>query len=211
MSKVSQDLEIAGLQLGLPAVLKTAGFGYDGKGQFTIHTGSELLMAWEHVGEREAVLEAFIDFEREAISRRGTLLRWAVCPLRSGRKPASQPHPGRHHRARLCCRDVEARCNRDCAHDSREARCCRRAVRRILSAPGRNACSSTNWPRARTIRGTSRSMRASPASLSSSFAPSAACRSAPCEQLAPAAMANLLGDLWEQEEPDWAAAAQRPT
>jgi 5-(carboxyamino)imidazole ribonucleotide synthase len=30
------------------------------------------------------------------------------------------------------------------------------------------------------------------------------------EQLRPAAMANLLGDLWERGEPDWAAACADP-
>jgi 5-(carboxyamino)imidazole ribonucleotide synthase len=31
------------------------------------------------------------------------------------------------------------------------------------------------------------------------------------ESLAPAAMANLLGDLWAEGEPDWAAALQMPS
>lgn len=59
------DLTAAANELGLPAILKSADFGYDGKGQFRIASQSELEAAWRAVGEREAVLEAFIDFDCE--------------------------------------------------------------------------------------------------------------------------------------------------
>jgi 5-(carboxyamino)imidazole ribonucleotide synthase len=60
-----EDLQKAAAEIGLPAILKTADFGYDGKGQVRIlHTG-ELDAAWKAVGECESVLEAFVDFERE--------------------------------------------------------------------------------------------------------------------------------------------------
>ena len=59
------DLQLRAAELGLPAILKTADFGYDGKGQFRITNESELEAAWKAVGEREAVLEAFVDFDRE--------------------------------------------------------------------------------------------------------------------------------------------------
>src|ERR1700732_3031404 len=60
-----EDLEQAVVELGLPAVLKTAAFGYDGKGQFLIRSQDQLAEAWSAIGRQEAVLEAFIDFERE--------------------------------------------------------------------------------------------------------------------------------------------------
>lgn len=60
-----EELTQATNDLGLPAILKTADFGYDGKGQYRIKSWQELAEAWRAVGEREAVLEAFIDFERE--------------------------------------------------------------------------------------------------------------------------------------------------
>src|SRR5262249_12028677 len=63
----SQDeLESALSWLGAPAVLKTAGWGYDGKGQFKIAVKDEAAAAWRALGTDEAVLEAFVDFEREA-------------------------------------------------------------------------------------------------------------------------------------------------
>ena len=60
-----EDLERAANELGLPAILKTADFGYDGKGQFRLREAGDLETAWRGVGQREAVLEAFVDFERE--------------------------------------------------------------------------------------------------------------------------------------------------
>jgi 5-(carboxyamino)imidazole ribonucleotide synthase len=55
-----------GLQeLGYPAVLKTAGFGYDGKGQSKITIPDQAEPALRTLNDQEAILEAFVDFERE--------------------------------------------------------------------------------------------------------------------------------------------------
>ncbi len=59
------ELATAATELGLPAILKTADFGYDGKGQYRIYSDGDFDAAWHAVGEREAVLEAFVDFDRE--------------------------------------------------------------------------------------------------------------------------------------------------
>lgn len=60
-----EALEQALTRIGTPAVLKTAGFGYDGKGQAVIRDAAGAAAAWDAIGAVEAVLEAFIDFERE--------------------------------------------------------------------------------------------------------------------------------------------------
>jgi 5-(carboxyamino)imidazole ribonucleotide synthase len=52
-------------QIGRPAVLKTRRFGYDGKGQATLGTHADLDAAWRQIGGRPAIVERFIDFERE--------------------------------------------------------------------------------------------------------------------------------------------------
>ena len=52
-------------QVGLPAVLKTRRYGYDGKGQATIRSGSNPEAAWREVGGQPCILEAFVPFERE--------------------------------------------------------------------------------------------------------------------------------------------------
>lgn len=59
------DLSQAASELGLPAILKTADFGYDGKGQYRIKSTEDFAAAWTAVGKREAVLEAFVDFDCE--------------------------------------------------------------------------------------------------------------------------------------------------
>jgi 5-(carboxyamino)imidazole ribonucleotide synthase len=59
------ELEAGLAQLGCPAVLKTAVFGYDGKGQARINSPDEAATAWETIGRQTAVLEAFVNFEHE--------------------------------------------------------------------------------------------------------------------------------------------------
>lgn len=68
------DLASAAKTTGLPAILKTARFGYDGKGQARIDEADGLDDAWRAIGEQRAVLEGFVDFEREisVIVARGT-------------------------------------------------------------------------------------------------------------------------------------------
>ena len=59
------ELEAAARELGLPAVLKTAGFGYDGKGQVKIMSADQLADAWKKMNGAESVYEAFVHFEKE--------------------------------------------------------------------------------------------------------------------------------------------------
>jgi 5-(carboxyamino)imidazole ribonucleotide synthase len=59
------ELRAALLKLGYPAILKTAGFGYDGKGQVKIFTEADVPTALSQLANQESILEAFVDFERE--------------------------------------------------------------------------------------------------------------------------------------------------
>ena len=58
------DLEDALARIGTPAVLKTARFGYDGKGQVRIGAPDDAAAAWDAIGGR-SVVEAFVDFRHE--------------------------------------------------------------------------------------------------------------------------------------------------
>lgn len=66
-----RELTSALTRLGCPAVLKTAAWGYDGKGQAVISDAGSAEAAWAKLGMAEgadeggAVLEKFIDFDRE--------------------------------------------------------------------------------------------------------------------------------------------------
>ncbi len=60
-------------RIGLPAVIKTRRFGYDGKGQAIIREGDDPDKVWEDLGTKSAILEAFVPFDREisVIAARG--------------------------------------------------------------------------------------------------------------------------------------------
>jgi 5-(carboxyamino)imidazole ribonucleotide synthase len=60
-----ETLRAAIARIGLPAVIKTRRFGYDGKGQAIIREGDDIDQIWQDLATRSAILEAFIPFERE--------------------------------------------------------------------------------------------------------------------------------------------------
>ena len=59
------DFETALSQIELPAILKSATMGYDGKGQHVIESAEQLAEAFESMGQVECVLEKKIELERE--------------------------------------------------------------------------------------------------------------------------------------------------
>jgi 5-(carboxyamino)imidazole ribonucleotide synthase len=67
------DLRAAVERLGLPAILKTARLGYDGKGQVRLEEEAQIPEAWTAMSGAASVLEGFVAFEREVsvIAARG--------------------------------------------------------------------------------------------------------------------------------------------
>ena len=63
--KTIDDLYKAVEELGVPSILKTAGFGYDGKGQSKIKAIGDIEPAFHDLKGNDSVLEAFVDFEKE--------------------------------------------------------------------------------------------------------------------------------------------------
>jgi 5-(carboxyamino)imidazole ribonucleotide synthase len=59
------DIEAAAAVVGIPCVVKTADFGYDGKGQMRIATPQDLAQASAIFRGRRCVVEQWVDFERE--------------------------------------------------------------------------------------------------------------------------------------------------
>ena len=59
------DLKAAVEKIGLPAILKTATEGYDGKGQFLMRDESQVTEAWQSMNGVESILEGFVNFKRE--------------------------------------------------------------------------------------------------------------------------------------------------
>jgi 5-(carboxyamino)imidazole ribonucleotide synthase len=81
--KTIDDLYRAADILGYPCVLKTAGFGYDGKGQAKIRAHSDTDEAFAAMDGRESILEAFVAFEKEvsvvcARDRAGNFVHYGV-------------------------------------------------------------------------------------------------------------------------------------
>ena len=68
------DVHAAVADLGLPIVLKTRRYGYDGKGQAWIRSADEADDAWIAIGQEPAIAEAGIDFFAEFSV---VLARWA--------------------------------------------------------------------------------------------------------------------------------------
>ncbi|TVP42453.1 MAG: 5-(carboxyamino)imidazole ribonucleotide synthase [Gemmatimonadales bacterium] len=118
-----EELDAAVAALGLPAVLKTRRFGYDGKGQALLREASDVEAAWARLGETPLVLEGFVTFRRELslvvarsttgetrawpltenVHRRG-ILRTSFVPAGiegAGRAAALQEEAERHGRALL--------------------------------------------------------------------------------------------------------------
>lgn len=61
------DLRRATRRLGLPVVVKTRRFGYDGKGQFIVKSPADIETAWTKLGQAPGglIVEAFVPFDRE--------------------------------------------------------------------------------------------------------------------------------------------------
>ena len=60
-----EELEAAVAALGVPLVLKSRRFGYDGKGQAWVRDPAEARAAWDSIGNAPAVAEAAVDFDAE--------------------------------------------------------------------------------------------------------------------------------------------------
>jgi 5-(carboxyamino)imidazole ribonucleotide synthase len=205
----AEQLATAAKEIGLPGVLKTAAFGYDGKGQRKLAPGDDLGAAWQPFAGQPAVLEKFITFEREisvlvARGVDGAITTWPVCENEHANHILDITYcPARIPEA------VAARA-RELAH--RVAVALELvgvlAVEMFLLASGEIVINELA-PRPHNSGHFSFD-----ASVTSQFEQQVRAVSGlqlgSTESLRPAAMANLLGDVWADGEPDWAGALQLP-
>lgn len=203
------ELDSALDELGTPAVLKSAAFGYDGKGQFAIQARDQASEAWRALGEKEAVLEAFIDFEKE-ISVVG-----ARCA--DGCFEHFGAIENRHERHILDVSFAPARIPERLENEAVEIA---RAVMEELNVAGVLCVEFFVTHEGRLLIN-----ELAPRPHNSGHLTIDACVTSQFEQqlravcglplgstrrLQPAAMANLLGDLWNHHEPNWLAATAFP-
>jgi 5-(carboxyamino)imidazole ribonucleotide synthase len=197
-----EELTDALSEIGLPAVLKTAGFGYDGKGQTRIASDEDAARGVEVLKGQEGVVEAFVDFEREvsvvaARTTRGEFAHYGVVE-------------NAHSRHILDLSIAPARVSEETAREAVEIA---RAVLETLDVVGVMCVEFFLTRDGRLLvnelapRPHNSGHLTFDASLTSQFEQQL--RAVCClplgstELMRPAAMANLLGDLWNEGEPDW--------
>jgi 5-(carboxyamino)imidazole ribonucleotide synthase len=196
------ELEAAARSIGRPAVLKTASSGYDGKGQAKITAESDLASIWNELSTDEAIYEAFIGFEREVsvIGVRG------VDGSTAFYGPIENEHSQHILDVSRCPADVPTSVKRDAIDIAR-------AVLQALDVVG-VLCVELFLKDDGTLlinelapRPHNSGHLTIEAFATSQFEQQvravAGLPLGATEQLRPAAMANLLGDVWQPNEPRW--------
>jgi len=203
------ELADALTHLGVPAVLKTAAFGYDGKGQRKIERREDPAKVWEEFGGGHAVLEQFVEFEKEVsvIVARGADGQMAAYPVCENL-----------HRNHIL--DVTVVPAAITAEVDVQARVLAGEVAEKLGLVGILAVEMFLLKDGSLLinelapRPHNSGHFSFDASITSQFEQQlrAVCGLplGSTESLRPAAMVNLLGDLWAKGEPNWAAAAAMP-
>ncbi|MEJ7607116.1 MAG: 5-(carboxyamino)imidazole ribonucleotide synthase, partial [Bryobacteraceae bacterium] len=187
---------------GGACVLKTAGFGYDGKGQVRVPTIDHADAAWDAIARAPAVLESLVDFESEVsvIAARGSngcFAHYGVVENRHTRQILDvtiAPATAEVSKAVSITREilealelvgvlcVEFFLNKDG----------KLLINELAPRPHNSGHFSVDACVTDQFEQQLRAVCDLP--LGST------------EQVRPAAMANLLGDLWRKGEPNWAAA-----
>lgn len=202
-------LDAAVAAIGAPSVLKTAGFGYDGKGQRILRSPDDAAEAWQSLGAQPCILEGFVEFEREVsvVAARGADGRYADYGV-----------VGNEHRNHIL--DVTTAPAGVPEKTRRDAREISRQILEALDVVG-VLCVEFFVDK----RGGLLVNELAPRPHNSGHFSFDACVTSQFEQqlravcglplgatelLRPAAMANLLGDLWNDHEPNWAAALKFP-
>ena len=203
------ELWAAVTQVGTPAVVKTAAFGYDGKGQHKIATPADVEQVWRAIGHQEAIVEKFVSLQAEmsVIAARGLdgdIVEYAPFENRHRNHildlttcPAALPQPVLHRASQitraildelqyvgLLCVEFFVTTDGDLL------------VNELAPRPHNSGHLTFDASVTSQFEQQVRAICGLP--LGST------------ELLRPAAMANLLGDLWVDGEPNWAAACRFP-
>lgn len=200
----ADELAAAIRRIGTPSVLKTAAFGYDGKGQRKLEGGEDPEEVWKEFDGARAVLEAFIPFERE--------LSVMVACDGDGGFAVYDPAENRHRHHILDVSIVPARTPDEHAED---ARVLAKSVAQALNYRGIMGVEFFQLPDGSLIVN-----EIAPRPHNSGHHTLDACATSQFEQqvravcglplgsprlLSPVVMLNLLGDMWpaETQAPDW--------
>jgi len=199
------DLAVGLGLIGLPAIVKTASFGYDGKGQHRVNAIEEAEPVWNLLSHDDAIVERVVDFSHEisVVGARG--LDGAFAHY------GAIENQHRHH-----ILDVSIAPARIAPEIAASAVEMTRAILEQLDYVGVLCVEFF-------LTGTGQLLvnEIAPRPHNSGHFSFDACVTSQFEQqvravcglplgettqMRPAAMVNLLGDLWVKGEPDWAAA-----
>ncbi len=200
-----EDLASAAESLGLPLILKTAASGYDGKGQVKVDHVRDLEPAWAHLGRVSCVAEGWVSFAAEVsvVVARGA----------DGQAVSYPVGLNRHERHILDSTQMPASVG---PVVSNEARSIALAIAQALGTVGVLTVEFFL-----TADGSLIVNELAPRPHNSGHLTIEAAVASQFEQqvralcglplggshlVSPAAMVNLLGDLWSHGEPDWASA-----
>jgi 5-(carboxyamino)imidazole ribonucleotide synthase len=203
--RTEDELEGAAASLGVPMILKTAASGYDGKGQVRVDRPDDAFAAWSALGQVACVAEGWVDFAAEVsvVVARGD----------DGRAVSYPVGWNRHERHILDSTLMPAPVGPVVAM---EARALALAVAEALGTVGVLTVEFFLTADGRLLVN-----EMAPRPHNSGHLTIEAAVSSQFEQqvralcglplgstglVAPAAMVNLLGDLWAGGEPDWDAA-----
>ncbi len=198
------ELRMAVTELGTPSVVKSATEGYDGKGQAVIHDADRVDEIWAALATEQAILEEFVDFECElsVVGARNTegefvhygpfrnshtnhILDVTVCP--SGLSQDVNERAIAVARQVFECLDVVGvLCVELFVTKQGEI-----LINEIAPRPHNSGHLTIDAHRTCQFEQQVRAICGLPPGDAS--------------QHADAAMANLLGDLWNDAEPDWQA------
>ncbi len=204
-----EDLRKAAVDLGLPGVMKTADFGYDGKGQFKLSKEAELAPAWRSISEAPAIYERFVPFAKE--------LSVVGARMVDGHFEAFPVFENTHARHILDISVAPAGIDPSVERDALNL------AGKILDAL--DVVGVLTVEMFLTSDNQILINELAPRVHNSGHLTIDACVTSQFEQqiravcglplgsttlLRPAAMSNLLGDLWDNGEPDWSAALEDP-
>lgn len=203
----AHELESAIEQIGRPSILKTAAFGYDGKGQQKINSREDYEEIWNASSADELVLEGVVDFAKEisVIVARGVDGGMATFPVCENA----------HKNHILDVTSVPARVS---TKVETEAAGLARSIAEKIDLVGLLAVEMFLKESGEIVVN-----ELAPRPHNSGHWTIEACATSQFEQqlravcglplgstklLQPAAMANILGDVWQGGEPNWAGALQ---
>jgi 5-(carboxyamino)imidazole ribonucleotide synthase len=203
------ELAVALGTVGLPSIVKTAAFGYDGKGQHRITAIEQAEPVWGLIGHQEAIVERVVDFacEVSVVAGRGldgVMVDYGAIEnqhanhiLDLSMSPARVPKEAAAEASRLARRVMEelgyvgVLCVEFFVTRDNQL-----LVNEIAPRPHNSghltieACATSQFEQqVRAVCGLPLGSTA---------------------QARPAAMANLLGEVWAEGEPDWDAALAVP-